>query len=1281
VTRLTSQRSERFARTAGCLVFLTGTLVLLGWALDLAVLKNVFPRFSPMSPNGALAFMLAGAALWWLTVGPVTSWKKQAAQAAAVAVALIGVLTFGEYIFGWKMSLSQFFPRPKINAAATPLATRPSLLTAVNFIWIGLALLLLDSKPRVRRWSVELFVVVPIVISLLALIGYACDVPSFYEWRSLFPNTAMALHTAIAFVVLGMGLLFARPDRGLMKVLTGKTAGGLVARRLLLAPVVIPLVTGLVGMICRRIGFFNPEFWGWIFSFLNIFVFTAVIWWIATLLHEEGTVRLRAEEEVRQLNATLEQRVTERTAELQQARELLQQEKERLRLIIETALDGVITIDGQGIVTGWSPQAETIFGWPAAEMLGRQLSETIIPPAYRDAHEQGLKQFSKTRGGAVLNRRLELRALRRDGKEIPVELAITPVQLGDEYMFSAFVRDITERKAAEEALADERNLLRLLIANLPACVYVKDPEGRFLVFNKASARLVGLDSEAVALGKTVYDFFPPDIARLYEADDRRVLTEGAAILEREEPTQDGEGHARCFLTTKIPLRDSHHAVVGLLGISQDITARKESEKVIERHRAELQLIFDTVPAIIFYKDRQHRLLRINEASARCLGISKSEIEGRTDQELGSPHADRYCQDEKEVMDTGQPKFGIVEPVETARGTRWLQTDKFPYRDEEGRIAGIIGFALDVTERRQAEQRIRDQLSRLDLLQRITRAIGERQDLQSIFQVVIRTLENDLPIDFGCVCLYEAQDEVLTVTSVGVRSAALAMELALAEQSRVPIDQNGLGRCVRGQLVYEPDISQSGFPFPQRLAGGGLRSFIAAPLLVESQVFGVLVVARRNPNSFNSSDCEFLKQLSEHVALAAHQAQLYGALQQAYNDLRQTQQAVMQQERLRVLGQMASGIAHDINNAISPVVLYSESLLEKEPNLSPRARRYLETIQHSAGDVTATVARMREFYRQREPQLTLAGLDLNALAEQVAELTRARWSDMPLQRGIVISLLNDLAPDLPTVRGVESEIREALTNLVFNAVDAMPNGGTLTLRTRVTEARNSHIGPAPRQVHLEVADTGIGMDEETRRRCLEPFFTTKGERGTGLGLAMVYGVAQRHSAGIEIESAPGRGTTVRLSFSVHADILEDEPGTLIDNFSIPSRMRILAVDDDPLVTKSLHDTLEADGHVVVTANHGQEGIDAFHAAQARQEPFAVVITDLGMPYLDGRQVAIAIKKAAPDTPVILLTGWGQRLLAEGDIPPHVDFVLSKPPRLLQLRETLARCVNWPALKKP
>ena len=628
---------------------------------------------------------------------------------------------------------------------------------------------------------------------------------------------------------------------------------------------------------------------------------------------------------------------------------------------------------------------------------------------------------------------------------------------------------------------------------------------------------------------------------------------------------------------------------------------------------------------------------------------------------------------------------ISRPVQTLGRAALAVSEKRDYsvrapkfgNDELGALTDAFNHMLDqltadIAERKAFGTRLQRQLSRLDLLHRITRAVGERQDLQSIFQVVIRHLEEDVPIDFGCICLYDPHEEILTVTSVGARSRETALELALTEKARVPVDRNGLSRCVRGELVYEPDIAQSTFPFPSTLAKGGLRALVAAPLRAESRVFGVLVAARREAESFSSGDCEFLRQLSEHVALAAHQAQLYDALQGAFEELRQSQEAVVQQERLRALGQMASGVAHDINNAISPIALYTESMLERETTLSERARSYLTTIQTAIHDVARTVSRMREFYRPQEGHAALAKIELDRVIRGVLELTQARWRDLPQERGVVIELQTDFAQPPAVIMGAENEIRDALTNLVFNAVDAMADGGTLTVRTKsaVRQAKEGVEGDAPTQmICLEVSDTGAGMDAETRRRCLEPFFTTKGERGTGMGLAMVYGMAQRHRAELEIDSAPGEGTTVRVVF--HAAPREGEETVRQLALGLPVRpMRILIVDDDPLIIESLRETLRGDAHRVTAADGGQAGIDAFQAAQTKGETFELVITDLGMPYVDGRRVAAAIKAASPQTPVVLLTGWGQRLTAENQVPPHVDRVLNKPPRLKELRAALA-----------
>jgi PAS domain S-box-containing protein len=696
--------------------------------------------------------------------------------------------------------------------------------------------------------------------------------------------------------------------------------------------------------------------------------------------------------------------------------------------------------------------------------------------------------------------------------------------------------------------------------------------------------------------------------------------------------------------------------------------RRAAESALQESQAHLRRAQAVAHIGSWTVDIKHGLLVFSEESCRIFNMATGTALSY------DAFLERVHPDDRKYMDRSwkaairhNRPFDVVHQILVDHEIRWVRERAELTFDATGVAVAAIGTIQDISERKTAERKLQARLEHLNLLQQITRAIGERQDLASIFQVVIRTLEDQLHIDFGCLCTYEATANRLTVTRVGLRSEALATELALTEQAHIDIDQNGLSRCIQGQLSYEPDILQVPFPFPQRLARGGLRALVATPLLVESKVFGVLIAARREAASFSSDECEFLRQLSEHVALAAHQAQLYAALQIAYDDLRQTQQVVMQQERLRALGQMASGIAHDINNAISPVALYTDSLLEKEPNLSTQGRSQLETIQTAIQDVAATVARMREFYRQREPQLTHTAVHLNPLVQQVVDLTRARWSDMPQQRGIVIHLHTELAHDPPAIMGIESEIRETLTNLIFNAVDAMAEGGTLTLRTQVLGG----VSDLSRQVRIEVSDTGIGMDEEARRRCLEPFFTTKGERGTGLGLAMVYGMVQRHGAEIDIESALSQGTTVRLSFTAPRSATP-APTQSTTAHAMPPPLRILVVDDDPLLLKSLRETLEGDGHTILTANGGQNGIDLFRSAQNDKQTFDAVMTDLGMPHVDGRQVAAFVKAASPCTPVILLTGWGHRLMAEGDLPAHVDILLSKPPKLRELREALVRC---------
>ena len=261
--------------------------------------------------------------------------------------------------------------------------------------------------------------------------------------------------------------------------------------------------------------------------------------------------------------------------------------------------------------------------------------------------------------------------------------------------------------------------------------------------------------------------------------------------------------------------------------------------------------------------------------------------------------------------------------------------------------------------------------------------------------------------------------------------------------------------------------------------------------------------------------------------------------------------------------------------------------------------------------------------------------------------------MSLASGVDIELKTELATDLPPVVGNEASLRTALTNLIFNAVDALDEGGTITLRT-VHEDEDAVV---------EVADTGQGMSEEVRRRALEPFFTTKGDSGTGMGLAMVHGIVQRHGGSLNIDSEPAKGTTISVRLPLK--MTERKPAVASEERQVPTGLRVLVVDDDQVVREMLIEFLERDGQTVVSATDGRDALEQFRRAE-----FDLVITDRGMPGMGGDELAVSIKEAAPETPVIMVTGFGELMASAGERPEGVDLFLSKPVTPSALRKAIA-----------
>ena len=380
------------------------------------------------------------------------------------------------------------------------------------------------------------------------------------------------------------------------------------------------------------------------------------------------------------------------------------------------------------------------------------------------------------------------------------------------------------------------------------------------------------------------------------------------------------------------------------------------------------------------------------------------------------------------------------------------------------------------------------------------------------------------------------------------------------------------------------------------------------------------------------------------------------LRTALAELEATQQHVIQQERLRALGQMASGIAHDFNNALVPILGFAELLKINPAILADRekASSYIDMIHTSAKDAASVVGRLRQFYRKQEEGEVFEPVNLEKLVKQTVTLTRPRWKDQAQAGGATIRMQLELDA-VPPVSGEEAALREGLTNMIFNAVDAMPSGGTITLRTR--RDADSAV--------LEVEDTGTGMSEEVRKHCLEPFFSTKGERGTGLGLSMVFGIVQRHRGSIDIRSEPGRGATFVITLPLDLDSAEKAAAS--DELSPQQSLRVLVVDDEPQVRDLLSAALTNDGHRVQMAEDGVAGLRCF-----RDGRFDVVLTDKAMPGMSGDQMACAIKQLAPETPIILLTGFGQFL--NKDEMPGVTVLLSTPVGIRTLRDALANVLK-------
>lgn len=405
-------------------------------------------------------------------------------------------------------------------------------------------------------------------------------------------------------------------------------------------------------------------------------------------------------------------------------------------------------------------------------------------------------------------------------------------------------------------------------------------------------------------------------------------------------------------------------------------------------------------------------------------------------------------------------------------------------------------------------------------------------------------------------------------------------------------------------------------------------------------------------TFNSMTRELAKNHDRQKRLIRELSKKNLLLKQEIETRERLEGEIIKVERLRALGEMSGGVAHDFNNILGAILGYAQLLLEKVEEQG--IRKGLKIIEKAALDGAETVRRIQEFTRVRVDSSSFIAMDINEVISDAIEFTKTRWKNEAEAWGINIDVSCELG-NIPVMMGDPSSLREVFTNLIINAVDAMPEGGTIHIRT----FQDGDI------VTVAVSDTGIGMSTEVQKRAFDPFFTTKGTRGSGLGLSICFGIIARHRGEINLTSSEREGTTFTILIPMSLLGKEEaSPHPAIDDRV--SQARVLVIDDDEIIRAAISEILTTSGCLVDEVKSGSEGLDLL----AREE-YDIVLTDLGMEGMSGWEVARIVKERSPMTTVVLITGWGTQLDEEETKRRGIDFVVSKPFKVRELKELIQR----------
>ncbi|HVF26946.1 MAG TPA: ATP-binding protein [Pyrinomonadaceae bacterium] len=664
-----------------------------------------------------------------------------------------------------------------------------------------------------------------------------------------------------------------------------------------------------------------------------------------------------------------------------------------------------------------------------------------------------------------------------------------------------------------------------------------------------------------------------------------------------------------------------------------------------------RILFESNPHPMWvYATDTLRFLAVNETAINLYGYSREEFLRMTIKDIRPPEDVPMLLDDIERTTLG------ADSSDTWRHLKKDGTIVFADINShsiifDGRDARLV-LAEDVTERRLAEEALRVAEQRaiieyerlLDRLASLAQAFGTARDLTIIFRALREFATASTPCNGTFISLYDAERNERTA----VYAWSEGEEIDLSSLPPLPLTGSPHSRAVAtGKIIVTEDFQSSveGLPVVNVAYDRNARpprSSLAVPMTFMGRTLGAIEVQSPHLADFKPEHATAMRMAANLAAVAIENVRL---LEREL--ARADQQA--ETEKMRSVGQLAAGVAHDFNNSLAAILGRTQLLLRNITD--EKHRRGLEVIETAALDAAETVRRIQTFAR-RTPAQQLSGVSVARLINDAIQLTRTRWEDDARARGLRydINFTTDVEGD-DAVAANPSELREVMVNLIFNALDAMPSGG----RVSVTERRHNDF------VRIEVADTGEGISPDIADRIFEPFFTTKGPHGSGLGLAISYGIIQRHAGTIEVSSQIGQGAT----FIIHLPQMKGTaaPSAGVKRISLPAR-RVLVVEDEPVVREVLVEILAELNQDVVAVASAAEAFDIVAAA-----PFDLLITDLAMPDMDGLTLATEVRKRAPGMMIMLATGYGQIVPGNAPKPGLVDIIINKPFQVSDIEASL------------